>query len=350
MLTGCPDCMRKLLARKGPQPIAGTGCDRHVARAKEKSLTGIEIHEPSSASKIPRNRARAPAARRTSPLRNLRGKWEYLKTQHGFRRAPVLTMVRLLGWLSRCFLQKAVTVNLRRWGVKMLLPGDWRGLGKFLYVFRENYEPELAELEKFLSPGKIFVDVGANVGIYTLVASKLVGAAGRVLAFEPTPQTFAGLRRNIALNRLGNVLTFPVALSEETGTAWLYYGSDPVRNSLGRDPCTEGECERVALESLDQVLQQAGVEHVDVLKIDAEGAEELVLRGAEKLLTSSWPVVIYEVNPQASSYLGLSKDGATKLLERRGYEFFVQGGPGASCAEELSPGYFNVVAIPRRLE
>jgi FkbM family methyltransferase len=282
-------------------------------------------------------------------LTSLGSKWQFLKTQYGFRRAPVLTVTRLISWIARCLLQKAVIVNLRRWDVKMFLPGDWRGLGKFLFVFRENYEPELADLEKLLSPGKTFIDVGANYGIYTLVASRLVGEAGRVIAFEPTAQSFAGLRKNIVLNGLMNVLMFPMALSDRAGTAWLYYGTDPVRNSLGRDPCSEGGGEEVATDSLDNVLRRATVEHVDVIKIDAEGAEELVLRGASRLLTSKRPIVIYEVNPEASSHLGLPKEGATKLLERLGYEFFVHGQPGISCSEESSPGYFNVVAIPKPL-
>ena len=284
-----------------------------------------------------------------NPLMNLGSKWRFLKTQHGFRRAPVVTAIRLISWTARCLIQKAVTVRLRRWDVQMLLPGDWRGLGKFLFVFRENYEPELALLERFLSPGKTFIDVGANFGIYTVVASKLVGEAGHVIAFEPTAQSFAVLRQNIALNGLTNVLAFQAALSEKAGTAWLYHGTDPVRNSLGKDPSWEGGGEYVSTESLDNVLQREALERVDVIKMDVEGAEELVLRGATRALTSMLPVVIYEVNPESSSRLGLSMHGGTKLLERLGYEFFVDGQPGTSCPAESSPGYFNVLAIPREL-
>lgn len=286
---------------------------------------------------------------RRNPLRNLGSRWQFLKTEYGFRRAPVLTVIRLVSWMVRCVLQKSVLVNLRRWDVKMLLPGNWRGLGKFVFVFRENYEPELDYLAKFLAPGKTFVDVGANFGIYTLLASKLVGETGRVIAFEPTAESFAVLRRNIALNRFSNALTFKMALSEKPGTAWLYYGTDPVRNSLGKDPCWEGGGEEIVTESLDNVLQQALVDRVDVIKIDAEGAEELVLRGANNLLTAMRPVIIYEMNPEASAHLGLPEHGATRLLEHLGYEFFVQGQPGTSCSDESSPGYFNVVAIPRPL-
>ena len=285
-----------------------------------------------------------------NPLKNLGSKWEFLKTQHGFRRSPMRTAIRLISWTARCFVQKAVTVKLRRWDVRMLLPGDWRGLGKFLFVFGENYEPELAILERLLSPGKTFIDAGANFGIYTMVASKLVGQAGRVIAFEPTAESFEVLRRNIALNGLTNVVAVQAALSDKAGTAWLHYGTDPVRNSLGKDPSANGGGEYVTTESLDNVLQRAEVKRVDVIKMDVEGAEELVLRGADKVLTSMRPVIIYEVNAEASGHLGLSKNGATSLLERLDYEFFVDGQTGASGPAGPSPGYFNVLAIPREMQ
>lgn len=86
---------------------------------------------------------------------------------------------------------------------------------------------------------------------------------------------------------------------------------------------------------------------MDVIKMDAEGAEELVLRGATNLLTSMHPIVIYEKNPEASAHLGLAADGATKLLAGLGYKFFVHKQPGTACLDRLSPGYFNIVAIPR---
>src|SRR5207245_11080774 len=95
--------------------------------------------------------------------------------------------------------------------------------------------------------------------------SKLVGESGRVIALEPTVQSFEGLQKNIALNNLRNALAFPLAASDKAGTAWLYYGTDPVRNSLGKDPCCESGGEQVATESLDNILNQAGGGRVDVI-------------------------------------------------------------------------------------
>src|SRR4029077_8868330 len=244
----------------GRTKLSAVVADLQASARDQSSLTSLE------GTAMPRTR---------SPLVNLPGKWKFLKTQHGFHCAPILTLIRLISWAVRCCVQRTVIVNLRRWNVQMSLPGAWRGLGKFLFVFRENYEPELAYLEKLLSPGMTFIDVGANFGVYTVVASKLVGEAGRVIAFEPTAQSFDVLRKNVGLNDFKNVLTFRAAVSDKPGTGWIYYGTDPVQNSLGKNPYWEAGGEEVVMESLDHVLQQAGVDRVDVIKIDAEGAEEL---------------------------------------------------------------------------
>jgi FkbM family methyltransferase len=231
----------------------------------------------------------------------------------------------------------------------MFFPAERRGFGKFIYAFREYYEPELAYLETVLSPGKVFIDVGANFGVYTLVASKLVGEAGQVIAFEPTAQSFITLQKNIALNHSANVRAFQIALAQRKEKAWLYHGLDPVGNSLGMDPLRGGKGEEVQTEALDNVLVEKGIDRVDVIKIDVEGAEELVLRGATKSLTAYNPVVIFEFNPDYAARLGLSPYGARDLLESLSYEFIVLDELANSNNSESRPTYFNIVAIPKQL-
>jgi FkbM family methyltransferase len=276
----------------------------------------------------------------------LKRKWGFLKSQYGFRKAPMRVGIYLVLWLFRCSLRKAVFLNLRKWNVRMYLPAQWRGFGKYVFAFRENYERELVYLEKLLAPGSTFVDVGANMGIYTMVASRLVGEAGRVIAFEPSAQSFPLLRKNIALNGLTNVLAFPEALSHEIGRTKLYHGPDPVSNSLGRGLSWDEDAEEVTTETLDSVLHRTSLRRVDAIKIDVEGAEELVLRGALKTLTCMRPVIIFEINPGACSSLGLSPYGATELLQSLGYNCFVVGQSGPDFRLDSPPGYFNVLAIP----
>ncbi len=281
-------------------------------------------------------------------LEKAREMWHFLRTQEAFRRAPALTLFRSTIWYWRCLLRMATALELPRWNVRMFFPAQRKGFGKFIYAFREYYEPELAYLEKVLSQGKVFVDVGANFGVYTLVASRLVGATGKVIALEPTAQSFAILRENIALNHFANVRAFQVALTQSSGKAWLYHGWDPVGNSLGKDPLCGNEGEEVQTEALDKLLEEKGIDRVHAIKIDVEGAEELVLRGAIRCLTTNRPIVIFEFNPGCAARLGLSPCGARDLLESLGYEFVLPGDCARSNNPEARPTYFNIVAIPKQ--
>lgn len=290
--------------------------------------------------KLPKRKSRREKAREM---------WHFLKTQEAFRKAPVLTLFRSLIWFCRCLFRMSGFLTLPRWNVRMSFPAQRKGFGKFIFAFRELYEPELAYLEKILSQGKVFVDVGANFGVYTLVASRLVGRTGSVLAFEPTAQSFEILRQNIELNHFSNVRAFQVALAQERSKAWLYYGWDPVGNSLGKDPDYDYEGEEVQTETLDKVLEENGIDHVDAIKIDVEGAEELVLHGAARCLTTQRPIVIFEFNPGCAAHLGVSASGARDFLESLGYEFVLLGGCARSSSPESRPTYFNIVAIPKKL-
>ena len=120
-------------------------------------------------------------------LRKAREMWHFIRTQEAFRRAPLLTLFRSASWYWRCLWRLATVLELPRWNVRMFFPAQRKGFGKFMYAFREYYEPELAYLEKVLSSGKVFIDVGANFGVYALVASKLVGAGGRSHCFWSHP-------------------------------------------------------------------------------------------------------------------------------------------------------------------
>jgi FkbM family methyltransferase len=272
-------------------------------------------------------------------------KWGYLRSQRSFRLAPIITTIRLISWRARCLLHWAATTSIDKWGVRMFLPAEWRGIAKLVFAFREHYEPELGYLEEVLSRGKTFVDVGACYGIYTLAASKIVGKEGRVIAFEPAPRAFRVLQKNLELNCLKNVLAYPLALTERKGKAWLYRHPNVGCDSLGRDHSFTESKDEIATESLDNILRKISVDQVDVIKMDVQGAEELVLRGASKILKSQHPVVIFEVYPQATVPLGLRPYGAWELLESLGYELFVVDQQGALRREKSPPDESNVVAI-----
>jgi FkbM family methyltransferase len=254
------------------------------------------------------------------------------------------------------------TVRLESWQVDLELPPQWRGVSKLLYTFREDYEPELALLDRLLPPGGVFIDCGASIGIYSLVASRVVGAQGCVISFEPGSAAAEALEHNLKLNGIENVRLFHAAASDRCGRTLLRHESDPGRNSLvsamttPKAPgcsrplaSTSSHLEEIEATSLDDTLEACALTRLDMIKMDVEGAEELVLRGADRTIQRFWPHVIFEVNPKAAGRLGLDADGAWNFLSARGYEFCRMTPGGTVSRIDAMPGGANVVAIhPRR--
>jgi len=290
----------------------------------------------------------APPSRLRGWAQELERKWQYLRNQESFLHSPVNTILRLISWRAKSLLRSPATITLDKWDLQMFLPGEWRGFSKLAFVFRERYEPELPYLVEILSPGMTFVDAGACYGLYTLAASKIVGERGRVIAFEPASRAFRVLQKNIVLNSLANVLAYPLALAASKGKALLHYHPCVGCDSLGRDHSFTETAEEIASECLDDVLRNIPINHVDVIKMDVQGAEELVLRGASKILRASRPTIIFEVYPPAAVLLGLSPNGTWDFLDTLGYEFFVVDRHGKLQRELSPPTDRNVVAIPKQ--
>lgn len=274
----------------------------------------------------------------------LHAKWHYLRSTESFRRAPLRTLSRLAVWRLRCAIGASTVVSLRLWGARFFLPPQWRGVAKLVYAFREQYEPELEWLRDRLRPGDVMLDVGACHGIYTVLGARRVGSHGRVIAFEPAREAFEVLQHNLALNGFGNVTAVCAAAGATEGWATLYHDPDPGRNSLGATRAHPDDSENVPVTTVDAVLSRHSITQIAVLKIDAEGSEADVLRGATRLLNTCHPAVLFEINPAASSGLGHSYSDAAEILRAIGYKMFrVQGGRAEPLSEIPRGG--NVVAL-----
>jgi len=129
----------------------------------------------------------------------------------------------------------------------------------------------------------IVIDIGAYVGLYTCMAAEKVGSAGRVISFEPDPANYRQLLSNVTLNGFCNVTMVASALSERPGRANLFIKHHGTVSSLGGS----GSCVEVAVDTLDNVLKRMGVPKVDLIKIDVEGFELQVLRGAVQTIKDS---------------------------------------------------------------
>src|SRR5262249_41087030 len=155
-------------------------------------------------------------------------------------------------------------------------PQDW--LGRHVYVTGE-YEPATSRvIEALLRPGDTFLDIGANIGYFTLLASRRVGKAGLVFAFEPVPQTRENLLRNVRLNCATNVVVREEAVADSTGEDSFFLGPpDHSGISSLRSLLNASGVLKIRKTRLDDLLPPGT--RVDLIKIDIEGAEYHALRG-----------------------------------------------------------------------
>ena len=190
---------------------------------------------------------------------------------------------------------------------------EWR-LSTY-YHTRGPLEPGVYKLfQKMVRPGMTVVDVGANVGLYTLLAARLLQGKGRIFSFEPTPAIFHLLRENVRLNgfaETGVVRLHELALSDHAGDASLYTDRlDSTHNSLFPESSQTEEM-RIRTAPLDDVL---GVDAaLDFVKIDAEGSEPLVLRGMERLICGNRGIRI--VMEFAPGHVGRAGRNPADVLE-----------------------------------
>ena len=166
-----------------------------------------------------------------------------------------------------------------------------------------------------LRPGMVVLDVGANIGYYTLQAAVRVGPGGQVHAFEPVAASHARLVQNVRLNELTNVAAVRAAAGSRRGSGVIHLQTDATRgmrgSRLGRSDAT-GLTEAVDVIPLDDYVNESGIPAVDVVKIDVEGHELEVLQGMEGILARGSPHVMLEVVEEPSPHSsGTSRRGAT---------------------------------------
>ena len=185
-------------------------------------------------------------------------------------------------------------------GARFIL-GAGAGQGGGASVYINRVEPtQTRALLAHVGPGQVVFDIGANVGYYTLLASRRVGPSGRVLAFEPLPRNISYLYRHLALNDIENVTLIPLACSDRSILTPFVAGDNCATGRLAdaKYGPVPGRCEYVATVAVDEIVRESGL-RPDLLKIDVEGAEEQVLKGAAETLALARPTVLLSVHSDA---------------------------------------------------
>lgn len=192
-----------------------------------------------------------------------------------------------------------------------------RFIASFLWKFSilENYETGL--LKQIVKPGMRVVDIGANIGCYTLLMTRLTGPRGKIIAFEPDPDNYRLLTKNIKRNRIGNITAVQKAVSNQSGSARLFLN----RGHRGDHRLFDHEGKRPFLEIETTTLDdQLAGNPVDVIKMDIQGAELLALGGMAKTIArNTGLIIITEFSPYHLEKCGASPSEFLDTLESAGF-------------------------------
>lgn len=189
------------------------------------------------------------------------------------------------------------------------------------YAKGVNETPIQNALAKHLKPGGTFFDIGANVGFFSLLAARLVGPSGRIVAFEPVPANAAAIRRNAALNNFQHITAIETAVGDSTGEIELVLTRHPGGASIIQDtpsPDITGRT-RVPLARIDDLHAQGRIPAPNLVKIDVEGAEPAVLRGMESTARRFHPGIICELDDATVEAVEGKVAGVAEMLGSWGY-------------------------------
>jgi FkbM family methyltransferase len=260
-------------------------------------------------------------------------------------RKPHSLLVRLADRLSY---SHPVTARLRN-GLKMQVYWNDLGVGQHLFRRGVHEQETIGLLRHLVRPGMTVLDIGAQVGQYTLEAAKLVGPTGSVHAFEPVPRNFDLLQANVRINGLTNVAPSPVAISDrnETRTLHLSISRNAGAHSFAPSEISSGETIDVSCTTVDAYVEQRQL-RPDLIKLDVEGFELAVLDGARRTLKAVAPLLIIEFNDFDQSLFGRScRELSARLRHEYGYTLTRIDSPAPmTCSPSGVNTYFNVLAVP----
>jgi FkbM family methyltransferase len=188
-----------------------------------------------------------------------------------------------------------------------------------------HHDPDISLVRRLLASGDVFVDGGAHIGLFTLVAAAKVGLTGQVFAFEPAPETRRQLLRNVELSGFSQVDVSPMALADRRETRSFTAFDENAWGSSSFAPPGElsgGKVEQVQTVLLDEAIPDVYRSRLRLLKLDLEGAEYAALRGAQEILAACQPDLLIEMEPENLARQGASASTLCDLLKSYGYRFF----------------------------
>jgi FkbM family methyltransferase len=197
-------------------------------------------------------------------------------------------------------------------------------LSRLIYFGFE--QREIAFIKNYLQKGDVFFDVGANIGLFSLTASRIVGIEGQIHAFEPTPETYSRLISNIELNNFTNIKANNIGLSNVNGVADFNVSNDgyDAWNSIVKlNILQNSEVIKISIETLDSYIERNGIKNIDLIKLDVEGWEKFVLEGCKKILSCNKPpVFLIEFTEENAFTAGYYCGEVYDFMKSFGFEWY----------------------------
>jgi len=206
----------------------------------------------------------------------------------------------------------------------------------------------ISYLRNTLKSGDVFIDIGANIGSYSLIASELVKDTGKVISFEPTKLCYRKLNDNISLNNLKNIKTEKLAVYHQAGFINLHISnSDNLgMSSILHHDAEIGDVEKVESITLDKYIIDNNISRINLIKLDIEGAEYYALKGMLNTLKKYKPNIIIEISPDVLSSGDISKDDILNLLRSIYYfPFKIKENGEIYPFNEIDDSYYDFVFI-----
>ena len=242
--------------------------------------------------------------------------------------------VKFLKGILQRFSERRGQILISCQGCKVYI--DPMDVGIVPYLLSDGvYERCTTELFKsLLKPGMVVLDIGANFGYYGLIAARFVGSTGKVYAFEPERKNFRLLVNNVKLNALANVIPLQIALSSENGKASLFLN----KTNLGahsicqRNVAAVGDVVEIETTTLDNFVQRKmETKRVDLIIMDVQGAEGLVIAGADETLRKNDVKILMELWPYGLTNIGTDPRDLIRKLYGYGFVITVIDEPGPSA-------------------
>jgi FkbM family methyltransferase len=222
---------------------------------------------------------------------------------------------------------------------------DTNSFCEWYIFFYGAFRPQVSKLiNKMLKPGGVAMDIGANIGMHSLVMANRVGPTGRVMIFEPDPHPMSRLRANLKLNGLEFAETYQAALSAKTEKRRFFLHDDAIGNyanaslyseNVGKDTASV----EIDVLSLDDFIAKNPPPRLDVIKLLAQGEEWNVLQGGKATIEKYRPKIFFLYEPSYWHRQGLKLMDAVKFFGDYGYKTYaVEFGPHRLVTEEISMG------------